>query len=281
MLTQNLELSEHKQKVANVYNLASDGYDKPALRFFPLVAERLVELAQAREGQSVLDAGTGTGVAAFAAARKIGRSGKVVGVDIGGQILEQALQKPDTDKDAPVSFLLGDMEHLKFPNETFDVVLSASSLFFLPDMVAGLKEWRRVLTPGGCVAVSGYGESAFRPMSDLFEARIRSYGVKLAAPTRPFSWQRLTEPEKCLALFREAGLARIEVFSEQLGYQLKDANEWWDVVWNSGFRGPVSQLAPENLEQFKAEHLAEVSRLATSKGIWLDVASIFAIGYKA
>jgi hypothetical protein len=60
----------------------------------------------------------------------------------------------------------------------------------------------------------------------------------------------------------DAGLENIEVFSEQLGYQLKDANEWWDVVWNSGFRGPVSQLSPEQLEQFKQEHLAEVDKLA-------------------
>jgi len=280
MLIQNLELSEHKQKVANVYNLASHGYDKPALRFFPLVAERLVELAQIREGQSVLDAGTGTGVAAFAAARKIGWLGKVIGVDIGDQILEQALQKPDAGIVTPISFLLGDMERLKFPDESFDVVLSASSLFFLPDMNSGLKEWKRVLTPGGCIAVSGYGESAFRPMSNLFEARIRSYGVKLAAPTRPFSWQRLTDPEQYLSLFRNVGFSHIEVFVEQLGYHLKNADEWWDVVWNSGFRGPVSQLTPEELEQFKAEHLAEVSKLATSKGIWLDIASIFAIGHK-
>jgi hypothetical protein len=52
------------------------------------------------------------------------------------------------------------------------------------------------------------------------------------------------------------------------------------VVWNSGFRGPVSQLAPEKLEQFKAEHLAEVEKLMTSKGIWLDISAIFAIGHK-
>jgi trans-aconitate methyltransferase len=160
------------------------------------------------------------------------------------------------------------------------VILSASSLFFLPDMNAGLTEWQRVLKPGGYVAVSGYGESAFRPLSDLFESRIRSYGVKLASPTRPFSWQRLTEPEQCLSLFRNAGLENIEVFAEQLGYYLQNANDWWDVIWNSGFRGPVAQLTPEQLEQFKQQHLAEAETLRTTKGIWLDIASIFAVGQK-
>jgi len=280
MLIRNLELSEHKQKVARVYNLAAAGYDRPALRFFPIVAERLVDLARIRAGENVLDAGTGTGVAAFVAAEKVGPSGRVIGVDIGEEILNQASKKLDRKAPVNISFFPGDMEHLEFPDESFDTVLSASSLFFLSDMSAGLKEWKRVLKHGGTVAVSGYGESAFRPLSDLFEARIRSYGVQLAAPARPFSWQRLTEPEQCLSLFRNAGLENIEVFSEQLGYQLKDANDWWEIVWNSGFRGPVSQLTPEQLEQFKREHLAEVEQVATPKGIWLDIAAIFAIGHK-
>jgi len=280
MLIRNLELSEHKQKVARVYNLAAAGYDRPALRFFPVIAERLVELARIRAGENVLDAGTGTGMAALAAAEQVGLSGRVIGVDIGEEILNQAFQKLDLGAQSPIAFLLGDMEHLEFPDGCFEAVLSASSLFFLPDMPSGLNEWKRVLKPGGRMAVSGYGGSAFRPLSDLFEARIRSYGVQLAAPVRPFSWQRLTEPEQCLSLFRNAGLENIEVFSEQLGYQLNYADEWWDIVWNSGFRGSVSQLTPEQLEQFKGEHLAEVERLKTSKGIWLDVAAIFAIGHK-
>jgi ubiquinone/menaquinone biosynthesis C-methylase UbiE len=281
MLITNEKLNEHKQKVASVYNLASSGYDKSALRFFPLVAERLVELALLREGDNVLDAGTGTGAAAFAAAQKVGGTGKVVGVDIGEQILERANQKLPSAESATITFSFGDMEHLEFSDRSFDAVLSASSLFFLPDMNAGLNEWQRVLKPNGTLAVSGYGESAFRPLSDLFAARIRSYGVQLANLARPFSWQRLTEPEQFLSLFSSAGLGNIQVFSEQLGYSLRDSAEWWDVIWNSGFRGPISQLTPEQLVQFKAEHLAEVERLRTSKGIWLDVASIFAIGHKS
>jgi ubiquinone/menaquinone biosynthesis C-methylase UbiE len=280
MLVQNLELSEHKQKVAQVYNLASTGYDKPALQFFPLTAARLVELARLQAGDTVLDAGTGTGMAAFAAAMKVGRQGRVIGVDIGEEILEEARRKLYALPHPSISFFYGDMEQLEFPDNAFDAVLSASSLFFLADMSAGLKEYQRVLKPNGTVAVSGYGESAFHPLSDLFEARIRAYGVKLA-PMRPFSWQRLTDPEQYLSHFRNAGVNHTEVFVEQLGYHLENAEAWWDIVWNSGFRGPVSQLNAEALEQFKTEHLAEVSKLATPKGIWLDVSAIFAIGHKA
>jgi len=280
MLTRNLELSEDKQKAVGINNLVSMGHGKPAMQFLPCMAERLVELARIHEGNNVLDIGTGMGAAAFAAAEKTGRRGKIVGLYTGRDILENAHQELEIAANSFISFFLGDLEQLEFPDSVFDVVLSASSLFFLPDMAASLAEWKRVVKLGGRVAVSGYGKAAFRPLLDLFEARIRSYGVTLA-PERPFSWRRLTEPEQYLAMFRDAGLEHIEVFSEQLGYHLKEIDGWWDVIWNSSFREPVSQLEPKALEQFKTEHLAEVKKLATPKGIWLDIASTFAIGRKS
>ena len=111
---------------------------------------------------------------------------------------------------------------------------------------------------GGWLAFSSYGKGAFEPMSGLYEARMRSYGVPLPVTT-PFSWQRLNDPEAAGQLLRDAGLRNIRVYSEQLGYDLHTANEWWDIVWNSGFRGPISQLPESQLERFMSEHLAEVA----------------------
>ena len=90
-----LDLSEHKRRVAAVYNLAAPGYDKPAVRFFRLCAERLVEVAGVLHAQRVLDIATGTGVAALAAARAVGPTGQVVGVDIAADMLAQAQRKVD------------------------------------------------------------------------------------------------------------------------------------------------------------------------------------------
>ncbi len=279
MTNKTLNLTDHKQWVAAVYDLASSGYDKPAVRFFPLVAERLVELARFQPGAVVLDAGTGTGAAAIGAAAKVGPTGRVIGIDIAADMLVQAQRKIDALRLVNVTLQYGDIEHLEFEDGHFNNVVCASAIFFLPDMPSALKEWRRVTRAGGCVAFSGYSEQAFQPISDLFQARIADYGVKLAAP-RPFSWQRLTNPEDCLGLLREAGFERVDVRVEQLGYYLNSVDEWWDIVWNSGFRGPVSQLAADQLPQFKAEHLAEVESLKRKEGIWLDVSAIFAVGLK-
>jgi ubiquinone/menaquinone biosynthesis C-methylase UbiE len=274
------ELSEHKGRVAATYNLASAGYDQEAVRFFPLCAHRLVELIDLHPGQRVLDVATGTGAAAIAAARRVGPSGHVVGVDIATDMLKQAHKKIEAAHLTNIELLEGDAEHLSFAEQSFNAVICAFGIFFLPEMLAGPREWKRVVREAGVVAISAFGETTFQPFSDLFEARIRTYGVSFPVPRHPFSWQRLTSLEQCRRLLQDAGLEQIEGRSEQLGYYLRAAEEWWQIVWNSGFRGPVSQLSPEQLEHFKREHLAEVGQLVTEQGIWLDITAFFAWGYK-
>lgn len=153
-----------------------------------------------------------------------------------------------------------------------------ASVFQLPDMVTTLRAWRRALWPGGAVAFSCFGARAFQPLAGLCETRIRGYGVQPDDPAHRFLGRRFTDPESCRDLLHEAGFENIEVRVEQLGYHLPSAHEWWDIVCNSGIRDLVTPLSPAQLAQFKLEHLAEVSALATSSGIWLDVPAIFAIG---
>jgi ubiquinone/menaquinone biosynthesis C-methylase UbiE len=272
------ELNEHKRRVRSVYNLAAPGYDKPAVRFFPIVAERLVEHTRLTPGEKVLDVATGTGAAAIPAARAVGPTGLVVGIDIATDMLERARAKVEEAGLTNVTLQEADAENLPYEAGSYDAVISASSIFFFPDMTSALREWGRVTKEYGRVVVSGYGEQAFQPISDHFEARIRNYGVAFPSPRRPFSWQRMDGPEAYEQLLHNAGLRDIEVHTEQLGYYLKGTDEWWDIVWNSGFRGPVAQLSPGDLERFKSEHLAEVEQLQDDQGIWLDIEAIFAIG---
>lgn len=272
-----LELDRHKHRVASVYNLAAAGYDRSALRFFRHCAHRLVSLAGIRQGQRVLDVATGTGAAALIAASVVGAAGHVVGIDIATEMLAQAHRSALARRLSNLEFVVGDAERLEFDDGTFDVVLCASGIFLLPDMVAALGEWLRVTKPGGVVAFQGYGDTAFQPMSDLFEARIRSYKVPLAHPSRPFSWQRLIEPAAFESLLSAGGGESIEVYTAQLGYWLTGADAWWDLAWNSGFRGPLAQLTMSDLKRFQAEHLAEVAELGDDRGIWLDIPAIFAL----
>jgi arsenite methyltransferase len=199
-------------------------------------------------------------------------------VDIAADMLAQARREIEAVQLTNIEFQEGDAEHLSYAEQSFDAVTCAFGIFFLPEMLAGPREWKRVVREVGVVAFSAFGETAFQPLSDQFEARIRAYGVTFPVPRRPFSWQRLTSLEQGLSLLQDAGLERIEWRAEQLGYYLRTPQEWWQVVWNSGFRGPVSQLSAERLEHFKKEHQAEVEQLATEQGIWLDIAAFFVWG---
>ena len=84
-----MELDAHKSAVARAYGLASEGYNKPALRFFSQGAESLVDFAGLSPGQKILDVASGTGHAAFYAGRKVGtKSGSVVGIDIAEEMVK-------------------------------------------------------------------------------------------------------------------------------------------------------------------------------------------------
>ena len=264
-----------KQQVAANFNLVSQGYDK--LIFTRLCAERLVELAALQPGEQALDVGCGTGWATLAAAQKVGPAGKVVGIDLARVMLEQAQAKVQAAALPNVELREGDAQKLDFASASFDAVVSASVLFFLPDMLATLKEWQRVIRPGGRVVFSSFGSTFQQPLMDLYFDRIRSFGATLP-PQKPGT--ALTDPQKCRALLTEAGFENITMREEQLGYYLDKAEDWWDIIWNGALRGFLSQLSPEQAEQFKAEHLADVENLRTAQGIWLDTAVIFSIGFK-
>jgi ubiquinone/menaquinone biosynthesis C-methylase UbiE len=272
--------TEHKQQVARTYNMAASGYDKPTLRFFPACARSLVEALGLREGQKVLDVATGTGAAALAASRKVGVTGAVTGVDIAGEMLEQARLKSDMDGLNNIEWREMDAERLEFSDSTFDAVLSSFGIFFIEEMLGALREWRRVTRHGGVLAFTGFAPSAFQPQSDLFEARLRSYGITFPLAHRPFSWQRLDREEQYEELLSSAGCVNIKLYREQHGYFLSGASEWWEIICGSGFRGAVARLQPEQVARFKAEHLAEIRELETDAGLWLDVETVFALGQK-
>lgn len=269
--------SDRKQKVAASFNLASVGYDLPAVSFLALTAKRLVELAGVESGETILDVATGTGAAAISISPRVGANGRVIGVDIAQDMLEVAQRNIKTANVTNIELQVGDGENLNFSDNSFDRVICASGIFFFPDMLAGLRDWLRVIKPGGIVAFSSFGESAFNPMREMYANRIETYGVELP---KSRGFHRLNTADKCRDLMQEAGIAAIDLHQEQLGYYLRDLDDWWDIILHTGFRHSLSQIEPEKLEQFKVEHLAEVEKLATDKGIWLDVPVFFTLGRK-
>lgn len=266
-----------RARVIPVFDLVAAGYDDPALRFFPFCADRLIARLNPPPGAKLLDVATGTGACALAAAQAVGGQGRVVAIDLAEAMLERLQEKILKFGIGNIDLHVMDAQKLDFRRDYFDFVVCSFGIFFLPDMSAALKEWMRVVKPGGRVVFTTFGKTAFQPMMELFIRRLQSYGILSPDEAKP-AGMRLADPARCRELLENAGLRQVEVTTEQFGYHLKDESQWWDVLWNSGTRGWIEQIPPARREAFKAEHLAEIRPLAGEQGLWLDIEAHIAGG---
>jgi ubiquinone/menaquinone biosynthesis C-methylase UbiE len=107
-----------------------------------------------KAGDRVMDMACGDGVYSVWLAKHVGSSGSVVGVDISPAYLQVAQHRASSSDYADrITFQTGNIKGLPFPDDHFDLVWCAHSLYSLPDPIEALREMRRVVRPGGTVAV--------------------------------------------------------------------------------------------------------------------------------
>lgn len=130
----------------------------PTAVFTTPVAAQLVDFANVRDGELVLDVACGTGVVAITAAR---RGAQVSGLDLTPELLEHARTNQKIAGCREIEWTQGDAEKLPYANESFDVVLSQFGHIFAPRPQVALSEMRRVLKPGGRIAFASWPPEHF------------------------------------------------------------------------------------------------------------------------
>lgn len=180
-----------------------DDFFVPAL--FREWAPRVADAAGVAPGQHVLDVACGTGVLACEAARRVGPSGRVTGLDRNDGMLAVARRKA-----RGIEWKSGRAESLPFVAAAFDGVVSQFGLMFFEDRVAALQEMWRVLRPGGRLAVAVWSALEQTPGYATMTALLqRLFGERIANELRaPYA---LGDVDFLRSLFAEAGISQSDV----------------------------------------------------------------------
>lgn len=218
-------------------------------------AERLVELAGLTPGMRVLDAATGTGLAALAAARAVGPSGRVVGVDISAGMLKEADRLLAGSGLTNVSYVKADAAALdEFDDETFDAVLCCAGMLYLPASAA-FAAWRRVLRPGGLLGFSAM-RAGFPLAARVFRECAGDFGLTLTDPMAEVGAE-----ESSRAAVTGAGFVLERAVPGVIALPPRSAGDLWrGHIVNPNY-SEVASLTPEQSAAFETSYTARVAGL--------------------
>ncbi len=162
-----------------------------------------VALASLAEGETVLDLGAGAGFDCFLAANKVGKKGKVIGVDMTPEMLEKARQNAQKGNYENVEFRLGEIENLPAADDSVDVIISNCVINLAPDKKRVFNEALRVLKPGGRLMISDI--VLLKELPDFIKESIAAYVGCISGAMMKGDY---------LAAIREAGFQEVKVIDE-------------------------------------------------------------------
>lgn len=262
-----------KEFYRNTFNTVAAGYDHRALRFFAESGARMPGYLGLQGDEHVLDCATGTAATAMALAAVL-PTGRVTGIDFSEKMLARARGKFAAAGLTNVELREMDMQQLAFADGHFAGATCSFALFFVTDMEEQLRHMAAKVKKGGRVVISTFSENSFSPLVGIFFSCLERYGITPSTMT----WKRVATPEQCAALFAGAGFHTVTVDQVACGYFLESPEEWWQIVWNGGFRGLVQQLSEEDRQRFQAEHLAELAGLGGEQGLWMEMGILYTVG---
>ncbi|MFA7268184.1 MAG: methyltransferase domain-containing protein [Sterolibacterium sp.] len=251
--------------------LERTGFNRIAARYAEAAGARatlheaLLDASELAPGQDLLDLASGPGVLAQAAWLRTASRSRIVACDLAeGMLAESRRRHPG------ILHAAADAECLPFPAAHFDRVLCGLGLMIFPDEAQALAEMRRVLKPGGRIAVSVWATAEQVPLVECALACMRRI---LPAPkvARP-SVFRLGDPARLKASIAAAGFRNIRIEACELRCRFSDASAYWQAFLDlaGGAAASLARLPQETQARLRAEVAGELKPYAEGDGYRLN-----------
>ncbi len=247
------------------------------------ITARMLKLSAPRPGERVLELACGAGGVGIAAAKLVGPAGEVVLSDVAAEMTTVAAARAAALGLGNVQSLPLDLDDIAQPDQAYDVVVCREGLMFALDPDRAVREIRRILRPGGRLALAVWGPRAHNPwLGIVFDA----VGAQLGAPVPPpgvpgpFS---LDDPDRLARLLADAELADVVVTEVATPLRAASFDAWW--TRTSALAGPLAtRLAalPEHARRQLRARLTETVRpYQTPAGLDFPGVSLLATGRRA
>ena len=232
-------------------------------------ASDLVEAAGIREGGRVLDVACGTGAVTRVAAARVGRAGRVVGLDVNPTMLAAARSAVS---DPTIEWLEGSGQAMPLSDASFDVVLCQQGLQFFPDRTAGLREMWRVLVPGGRLALSCWRSVEENPGAQAQERALARWVGCGQAASPPYS---LGERETLRTLLEGAGFREVRIRAETRTARYRSVEHLVQMRIRAAptMNGALADQGPEVIAAIVADVTEALRHYTDDEGVGIPMSS--------
>ena len=231
------------------------------------IAEDLIEAANVKAGERVLDVACGTGVVARLAAERVGPSGTVAGVDLHPGML--AVARASTSSEVSIDWYEASAEAMPLPDGSFDVVLCQMGLQFMSNKVVALREMRRVLDRGGRIYVNvpGPKPSLFGIMTEALARHISPQAAGFGDVV--FSLHDVADITK---LMRDAGFREVDVQAKPKPLRLPAPSDFlWQYVHSTPLVEHVFKAGGDQRAALEQEVCKRWQSLVSDGGLPVEV----------
>jgi ubiquinone/menaquinone biosynthesis C-methylase UbiE len=249
----------------------------------PLTA-RLLELTAPGPGERVLElaAGTGVGGPGFGASPLIGEQGEAVVSDVAREMVDYVAAHAESLGLENVATRVLDLEAIDEADASFDVVFCREGLMLVPDPELAARELRRVLRPGGRLAVSVWGPRARNPWLSVVFRVVGEHLGQVPPPGVPHPFS-LDDPGRLAEVLRAGGFGDVEVDELSLPYRAHSADEWWERT--KALAGPLAErlaALPDEAARVLAERSeTEIAAFATPGGLEIPGVALVAFAKRS